>query len=468
MGWKYETVIGASGSAGGSVTTEVNDTEYAGEAGTIPWYKFTAVPATGYKLAYWVCSEHLVYEWGEDDNSWKLYGEYRLHLQHFWYDDREDSPSGEGSTTLDAKTTTYTAFFIPVTDPDPVPDPEEDETDVTVYVSGSPPEGGTASGGGKFSPGSSCTITATANENYEFTGWTSSNGETANNETHTFSVPNGDVRWTAHFEKIKVCVLIDIADAVRGECDADIQGQSSPRNVKIVDAGDSVTLRAYVGSDYTSLWRVASWDEPPGTTRTVSGTKTSDSITVTLTEAYIEAYAVWKSGIHGYMRYLDWTAHFAPRKMYTFKLEITKGQRLGMLPSITWLASIASLVQVITNTASKYEARVPHGASCGNKYSVQPVLADSGKHEVKKATVLQGYNPGPVETPFKNEYSAERLELNACGTPYGYAIIDYEGEHLTPNGISITFELGYISNGKLLYGSSGTLLHGSGGTLLHL
>ena len=466
MGWKYETVS-ASASAGGTVTTSVAEYHSFPNGITVPWYRFDAVPAAGYKLAYWQVHERCEYEWGQQDDSWRSYGDYRLHLQDFWYDDRDDSPNGEGSTTLDAKTTTYTAVFIPASDPDP--EPEEGEDDVTVTVYASPEEGGTVSGGGTFSPGSSCTITATANAHYEFTGWTSSNGETASSDTHTFTVPNGDVIWTAHFQKIRVCVLLNNSDGVNGECETDIQGYSSPRNVALVDAGDSVTLLAYVASNYTSLWRVASWDEPDGTTRTVFGTKTSDSITVTLTDAYIEAYAVWKSGYHGYMRYLDWTAHFAPKKLYTFKLEITKNQRLGILPSITWQARIANLVQVVTNTSSKYEARVPHGASSGGVFSVQPTVTDTDRHCVKKATVLEGYAPGDsVEMPFATQSSAEYLSEKSCGSPYGYAIIDYEGEHDTPNGISIEFELGYKTTGELLHGSSGTLLYGSGGTLLHL
>lgn len=458
--WSYGTVSVAVGeNGGGTVSIETVLSENQGDGFVYELYKITASPSAGYKFVRWECLEVKNHYDGEES--------VELTRSHSTNANPAIVPrdwSGEDGEVWNA---TYTAIFIPESDPDPEPD-----HDVTVTVYASPNEGGTVSGGGRFSPGDSCTISASANEHYEFTGWTSSNGDTSSSETHTLIVPNGDVLWTAHFKKIRVCVLLGMGNGVLGECDTDIQGASNTRNIKLVDAGYSVTLLAYVASGYETRWRVASWANPDGTTSTVSGTKTSDSVTVTLTDSYIEAYAVWKSGFYGYMRYLDWTANFAPKKLYTFKLEITKGAGLGRLPSISWRTQgIANLVQVVTNTASKYEALVPHGAGLAyyNYDAVKPVVSDASKHEVKKATVVQGYNPGYTsEKPFRNENAAKYLCEQACNNSYGYVIEDIEGYSYTPNGISIAFELGYKTTGELLYGLSGMPIYGSGGTLLHL
>ena len=81
-------------------------------------------------------------------------------------------------------------------------------TTFTVVVQADPPHGGTVTGGGTYSSGATCTITATPNENdgYRFVtpnGWTSSNGETANTATHSFQV-TADVTWTAHFRTYRL------------------------------------------------------------------------------------------------------------------------------------------------------------------------------------------------------------------------------------------------------------------------
>lgn len=81
-------------------------------------------------------------------------------------------------------------------------------TTFTVVVQADPPHGGTVTGGGTYSSGATCTITATpnANDGYRFVtpnGWTSSNGEHADTATHSFQV-TADVTWTAHFRTYRL------------------------------------------------------------------------------------------------------------------------------------------------------------------------------------------------------------------------------------------------------------------------
>ena len=67
-----------------------------------------------------------------------------------------------------------------------------------VTVASENTEYGTVSGGGEFSFGESCTVTATANEGYFFTGWTWNGEAVSSAATYTFNVTN-DMDLVAHF-----------------------------------------------------------------------------------------------------------------------------------------------------------------------------------------------------------------------------------------------------------------------------
>ena len=73
-----------------------------------------------------------------------------------------------------------------------------------VTLSSIPPEGGTTSGGGTFSPGASVTVTAVANADYTFTNWT----ETGTNLSittadYTFTI-SGDRKLVANFTAVVI------------------------------------------------------------------------------------------------------------------------------------------------------------------------------------------------------------------------------------------------------------------------
>lgn len=474
MGWKYETVS-ANASAGGTVTTSIDEYHTFPNGITVPWYRFDAVPAAGYKLAYWIVSERLEYEWGVQDASWKRYGDYRLHLQDFWYDDREDSPDGEGSTTLDAKTTTYTAVFIPASDPDP--EPEEGEDDVTVTVYASPPEGGTVSGGGTFSPGDSCTITASENTGYEFTGWTSSNGGSASSESHTFYV-SGDVIWTAHFRKVRVLVRCGPGndcypwDTVRVDF-AGGHDEHYPLQ-KTVQFGGTVTFTASTGRP--STWEFVKWTDPDGST------STSASRTVTVTREDVEAHGtslgIANDGTHFYA--YDFTYEYRPKAYKTFKLRIARGASKGSLGTITWNC-VSRFVTVTSSSGTLYEARVPDGAQIESGLSIVPSVSDA-KYCVLKAVVKKGLTPTTVY-PATYWYQGhlmwcdfnrkigdlvEAICGNTWGDNPGIIVDSLSGMEGYWGDIEVEYHIGPVPNGKLLYGSSGALLHGSTGFPVHL
>ncbi len=61
-------------------------------------------------------------------------------------------------------------------------------TTYTVAVSSSPTNGGSVSGGGIHNPGTTATVTASANSGYTFTDWTESGNPVSTNSSYTFTV----------------------------------------------------------------------------------------------------------------------------------------------------------------------------------------------------------------------------------------------------------------------------------------
>ncbi|MBP5642729.1 MAG: M6 family metalloprotease domain-containing protein [Bacteroidales bacterium] len=68
----------------------------------------------------------------------------------------------------------------------------------TITVSADPSSGGTVSGGGSYTQGASCTITATANTDYAFTNWTKNGTVVSTNASYTFTVTS-NATYVAHF-----------------------------------------------------------------------------------------------------------------------------------------------------------------------------------------------------------------------------------------------------------------------------
>ena len=74
------------------------------------------------------------------------------------------------------------------------------QTICTVIISANPAEGGTINGNasGNYEPGSTCTVTATANTGYTFLYWTANGALLSTNPTCTFTV-TGDMNCVARF-----------------------------------------------------------------------------------------------------------------------------------------------------------------------------------------------------------------------------------------------------------------------------
>ena len=81
------------------------------------------------------------------------------------------------------------------------------ENTYTITVSANPNNGGTAAGGGTFTYGQSCTVTATANTGYTFTNWTENGNVVSSNASYTFNV-EGNRSLVANFTAITYTITV--------------------------------------------------------------------------------------------------------------------------------------------------------------------------------------------------------------------------------------------------------------------
>lgn len=76
-----------------------------------------------------------------------------------------------------------------------------------IAISANPEEGGTFSGAGKYVPGSTCTITATANDGYVFVRWKLNGNVISGLSTYSFTVTS-DAEYVAEFEWVTQGIAI--------------------------------------------------------------------------------------------------------------------------------------------------------------------------------------------------------------------------------------------------------------------
>ena len=80
----------------------------------------------------------------------------------------------------------------------------------TVSVSANPTNGGTVAGGGTYTEGESCTITATPNTNYTFNNWAENGEVISSNASYTFTV-NANHNLVANFTYIPPTYTISVS-----------------------------------------------------------------------------------------------------------------------------------------------------------------------------------------------------------------------------------------------------------------
>ena len=85
----------------------------------------------------------------------------------------------------------------------------------TVSVSANPSAGGSASGGGTYLDGSSCTVTATPNPGYAFTNWTVNGSSVSTNASYTFTVTSNRT-LVANFSQLTYTISVSAQPSAGG------------------------------------------------------------------------------------------------------------------------------------------------------------------------------------------------------------------------------------------------------------
>ena len=138
----------------------------------------------------------------------------------------------------------------------------------TISVSANPNAGGTVTGGGEYTSGQSCTVTATANTGYTFTNWTENGNVVSSNASYTFNV-TGNRSLVANFT-LNTYSITATADPTDG---GTVNGAGT------YDHGASCTLTATTNTGYTFV----NWTK----NGTQVSTNASYTFTVTESAAYV-------------------------------------------------------------------------------------------------------------------------------------------------------------------------------------
>ncbi len=133
-----------------------------------------------------------------------------------------------------------------------------------VTVSANPSAGGTVTGGGEYTSGQSCTVSATANTGYTFVNWTENGTQVSTNASYTFNV-TGNRSLVANFT-LNSYSITAAADPSAG---GTVSGAGS------YDHGASCTLTATANTGYNFV----NW------TKNGTQVSTNASYTFTVTEA---------------------------------------------------------------------------------------------------------------------------------------------------------------------------------------
>ena len=162
---------------------------------------------------------------------------------------------------------------------------EQDTTPTyTVSVAADPAAGGTASGGGTFQRGESCTVTASANEGYHFVKWTKGSATASTNATYTFTV-TANVTLKAHFAE-------DITTYEIGTR-SDPQGGGNTSGGGVYNSGASCTLTATANNGYAFVrWEDAETHSLVSSSSTYTFTVEEDRTFVAVFEQTTPSYTV--------------------------------------------------------------------------------------------------------------------------------------------------------------------------------
>ena len=120
----------------------------------------------------------------------------------------------------------------------------------TISVSANPTAGGTVSGGGTYSHGQSCTVTASTNTGYTFNGWYEGNTQVSSNSSYTFTV-SGERTLVAKYTQNTYTVRAAKETGINTAYVKAGTTFSGTSTTATVSHGGSATFKATVSPGYT-------------------------------------------------------------------------------------------------------------------------------------------------------------------------------------------------------------------------
>ena len=117
----------------------------------------------------------------------------------------------------------------------------------TISASASPSNGGTVSGGGTYTYGQSCTLTANHATGYTFVKWTKNGTQVSTNASFTFPVTES-ASYVAHFQTNSYTISVSASPSSGG---APYVGNTPGTTSGTYTYGQSCTVHANPNSDYT-------------------------------------------------------------------------------------------------------------------------------------------------------------------------------------------------------------------------
>ncbi len=205
----------------------------------------------------------------------------------------------------------------------------------TVSVSANPEEGGIVEGGGTFNQGVSCTVTATANEGYDFINWTEGSTVVSTDAEYTFNV-TANRTLVANFEEqvVETYTITATANPTNG---GTVTGGGT------FNQGESCTLTATPATGYNFVrWTKNGTQVSTNPSYTFTVTESAafeahfeaQSFTITATADPTEGGTVTGGGTYNYNA--SCTLRATPATGYVFVKWTKDGTEVGTSPRYTF------------------------------------------------------------------------------------------------------------------------------------
>ena len=324
----------------------------------------------------------------------------------------------------------------------------------TISVSANPTAGGNVGGGGTYTQGQSCTVTASANNGYTFVNWTENGQQVSTNANYTFNVI-GNRTLVANFTQQTYSINVSANPTAGGG----VTGGGSNFHY-----GDNCTVTATPNNGYTfTKWTEngqqvstnASYSFSVTGNRTLVANFTQQQYTITATASPTNGGSVSGGGTFTYGQSCTLTA--TPATGYNFVRWTKNGQQVSTNANYTFTVT-ASATYVAQFQAQSFTIRVSPNPSDAGTVTGGGTY-DYGASCTVTARPIQRYDfvnwtENGVEVSTESNYTftvtANRnlvanfvmptIEIKATVDPAGAASVSGDGTYNYGDEVTLTLE----------------------------